>query len=123
MFSVDEQQIADLVRVFYERARAHPDLGRLFEATISDWDTHLQIVRDFWSDTLLGTHRYRRHAYPAHVGLGIERQHFDQWLGLFREAAQESLPPEVAARAIGRAQLMTRSFRAGLFPFDPPQSN
>lgn len=120
MSSLGEQQIAALVSDFYGRARAHPELGPLFESAINDWEAHLQLIRDFWSHALLGTGRYRRHAYPAHVGLPIQRQHFEQWLGLFRAAAHASLPPEAAARAIAQAELMSRSFKAGLFPFDPP---
>jgi hemoglobin len=118
-----ERQITDLVSVFYERARAHPRLGPLFNAAVTDWDDHLRVIRDFWSHVLLGTDRYRRHAYPAHVHLPIQREHFDQWLELFRASAQETLPPDAAQRAVARAELMTESFRRGLFPFDPVQKS
>lgn len=114
-----EQQIVDLVSVFYAHARVHPGLGPLFNAAVTDWDDHLQVIRGFWSHVLLGADTYRRHAYPAHVHLPIRREHFDQWLELFRGAAHETLPAKVAARAIARAELMTESFRSGLFPFDP----
>jgi hemoglobin len=68
---------------------------------------------------LLGIRRYGRHAYPAHVGLPIKREHFDQWLTLFLSAAIEILPEEFARQAMARAEHMSESFRAGLFPFDP----
>ena len=116
---LSEAHIARLVQVFYERARAHPDLGPLFAASVVDWDQHLGVVRDFWSRALLGTQRYQANPYPAHVGLPIRREHFEQWLALFRPAARETLPPEAAERAIARAEHMTESFRAGLFPLDP----
>jgi hemoglobin len=114
-----EEQIADLVRRFYTSARAHPSLGPLFNAAIADWDEHLQVIRDYWSHVLLGTQRYQRHPYPAHMGLPIHREHFEQWLGLFREAAHATLPPEAALQALARAELFARSLRAGFFPFDP----
>jgi len=123
MNPVTEEQIAELVRVFYDRARAHPDLGPLFNASIDHWEDHLRIIRDFWSQVLLGTKRYRRHAYPAHINLPIRREHFDQWLELFRASTEETLPPDAAQRAIARAELMTESFRRGLFPFDPVQKS
>ena len=119
MTAVTEEQIAELVRVFYGRARAHADLGPLFHHAIVDWDEHLRIICDFWSHVLLGTHRYKRNAYPPHMNLPIRREHFDQWLELFRQSALETLPEKGARRAIARAELMTESFRAGLFPFDP----
>jgi len=74
-----EDQIATLVRVFYERARQHPSLGTLFNAVVSDWPHHLGVVQDFWSHVLLGTQRYKRHPYPVHVGLQIQREHFNGW--------------------------------------------
>lgn len=120
MSLASEEQIANLVRVFYERARVHPGLGRIFEAAIADWDHHFRIVQDFWSHVLLGTDRYKRHAFPAHVGLNIQREHFDQWLQLFRQSASETLPAVAAEKAISRAEFMATSFHAGLFPFDPP---
>ena len=115
---LSEHHITQLVNVFYDRAKAHPELGPLFQATIGDWEGHLQLICDFWSHALMGTQRYKNHAYPAHVSLPIQRQHFDQWLDLFRPSARETLPAEAARRAIARAEHMTESFRAGLFPFD-----
>jgi hemoglobin len=117
--SLTEEHIAKLVAVFYQRARAHPQLGKLFNAAVGDWDHHLAVVQDFWSQALLGTARYKKHPYPAHVGLPIKREHFEQWLNLFRPAAAETLPEEAAVRAIAKAEHIAESFRRGLFPFDP----
>jgi len=114
-----EDQIAQLVALFYARARAHPDLGPVFDAAVVDWELHLGVIRDFWSHALLGTARYRGHPYPMHVHLPIRREHFEHWLGLFRSTAAETLPPAAAAQAVARAEHMARAFRAGLFPFDP----
>ncbi|NMG35116.1 globin family protein [Azoarcus sp. TTM-91] len=118
--NLSEETIARLVQVFYDRARLHDELGPLFNAAVGDWDHHLGIVADFWSQALLGTGRYKRHAFPVHMNLPIQREHFDHWLALFREAAEEVLPPNAARTAIGRAEFMAESFRAGLFPFDTP---
>lgn len=85
MTTVTEQQIADLVRQFYGRARADAVLGPVFAHAVSDWDEHFQMVEDFWSRTLLGTHRYKGHPYAGHTRLGLKPEHFEQWLNLFRE--------------------------------------
>jgi len=118
MPAVTEEQIAALVQTFYDRARAHPDLGKVFNNAVADWDHHLGIVRLFWAHVLLGDKRYNGHPFPVHLSLPIERQHFDQWLSLFRETAAETLPPEAATHALARAEHMAKSFKAGLFPFD-----
>ncbi len=119
MSQVTEQQISDLVQLFYGRARQHPTLGPVFNTVVDNWDHHLQIVQNFWSHVLLGTDRYKGHPYPVHANMPVPLQygHFDDWLALFREAARETLPEEAASKAIERAEHMSKSFRAGLFPF------
>lgn len=114
---VDEQQIAVLVRLFYERALKNDLLRPVFEAAISDWKVHHQIVQDFWSKTLLGTDRYHGHPYPVHAQLPLKPEHFDLWLELFRETAREVLPSDAAESAIFRAEHMAESFKAGMFSF------
>lgn len=115
-----EEQIALLVRRFYERARLDAALRPIFENAIADWDEHHRIVEDFWSRTLLDTQRYKGHPYGVHTRLPLRPEHFDRWLELFRETAREVLPEEAAARAIGRAEHMAGSFKVGMFTFDEP---
>lgn len=115
--TVSEEQIATLVRVFYDSARADEKLAPVFASAINDWDSHLVIVQNFWSHALLGTSRYKGHPFPPHMSLPIEPDHFDRWLALFVTAAEQTLPAEAAARAKARAHHMTDSFRVGLFPF------
>lgn len=115
-----ESHIAALVQTFYDRVRLDELLGPVFAAAVHDWEHHEAIIADFWSRVLLGTMRYQRHPFATHMRLPIEREHFDRWLSLFRDAAHETLPEEAARIAIGRAEFMAQSFRAGLFPLDPP---
>jgi hemoglobin len=115
--SATEQQIAELVRRFYERALNNDSLRPLFEAAVTDRDTHHRVVQDFWSRTLLDTNRYRGHPYPVHAQLPLQPEHFYIWLELFRETAREVLPPDAAAKAISRAEHMAESFKAGMFSF------
>jgi hemoglobin len=112
-----EQAIANLVRDFYGKARKDPELGPIFNNAVEDWDVHLRVVANFWSKVLLQTDRYSGHPYVHHVKLPIELEHFDIWLKLFTETANESLPPDYAAKAIAKAHHMAESFRVGLFPF------
>ncbi len=114
-----EEHITQMVTLFYQRARAHGSLGKLFNSVVADWDHHLGVVQDFWSRVLLATDRYTKHPYPAHIDLPIKREHFAQWLELFRPAALETLPVEDAHKAIAKAEHIADSFRRGLFPFDP----
>jgi len=115
--AVTEQQIAAMVRRFYDAARADDSLGPLFNAAVLEWDFHIDRVADFWSHVLLGTNRYKGFPFPAHRDLPIELAHFDRWLELFGAAADETLPADAAQKAKARAAHMTEAFRCGLFPF------
>lgn len=112
-----EAAIAELVERFYGRARADPLLAPVFATAVSDWEIHLRIIVDFWSRTLLGTDRYHGYPYQVHAQLPLKPEHFDRWLELFRQAAAEVLPATDAARAVGRAEHMAESFKAGMFSF------
>ena len=114
---VSEEQISALVNTFYTSARQDAELGPVFNSAIADWDHHMQVVADFWSHALLGTTRYNRHPFPAHLSLPIKPEHFDRWLALFVVAADTTLPPPAADKAKARARHMIESFRVGLFPF------
>jgi len=114
---VTEQQIAALVRRFYDKARQDDSLGPLFAKVVHDWEDHFLTVQDFWSHLLLGTDRYKGMPFGVHTHLPIELDHFDRWLALFTETAREELPAQAAELAIGRANHMTKAFRTGLFPW------
>ena len=118
--SANDRHIADLVATFYARARTDAVLGPIFDAAVPNWAEHLRIIEDFWSRTLLGTDRYKGHPYAVHALLPLRPEHFDRWLGLFRESARETLPPAAAEQAIGRAEHMAESFKAGIFTLGQP---
>ena len=113
--ALSEDHITALVHGFYGRARADALLGPVFAAEVPDWNHHLRVICDFWSRILLGTERYAGSPYPVHTRLPVQPEHFERWLALFREAAVEFLPPASAEIAIGKAEMMANSFRAGLF--------
>jgi len=115
--ALSEDHITALVHGFYGRARADALLGPVFAAEVPDWNHHLRVICDFWSRILLGTERYAGSPYPVHTRLPLQPEHFERWLALFREAAVEFLPPASAEIAIGKAEMMASSFRAGLFTF------
>jgi len=85
-----EIAISDCVQRFYAKGLADPLLGPIFSA-IPDLPAHLEIIKNFWSRSLLGTERYQGHPYPVHTSLRIEPEHFQRWLELFIESTRETL--------------------------------
>lgn len=116
-----EAAISACVGKFYAKGRKDALLGPVFDGAVSDWESHLKRIQNFWSKMLLGTQRYSGHPYSVHVALPVEPAHFARWMALFEETAQETLDAPLAAKAIGRARHMSASFQAGIFPFKDEQ--
>lgn len=106
---LDEAMLRRLVHDFYDRVRQDPVLGPVFAARITDWVPHLDRMVAFWSSVALMTGRYHGRPVPAHSPLPIDAAHFDRWLALFRQTAQEVCPPAGAAHVIERAERIAQS--------------
>jgi hemoglobin len=114
---IDEALIHALVHGFYDRVRADAELGPIFNRVIGDgWDAHLAKMCDFWSSVMLTSGRYKGNPMVAHMRLKMVRpEHFARWLALFGETADRLMPPALAERFRGRAQLIARSLQMGMF--------
>ncbi len=110
-----DDQIEDLVATFYARIRKDAELGPIFERVIgADWGPHLKTMCDFWSSVMNTSGRYKGKPIPAHVKLtGIEPRHFELWLALFAETAQELFEPALAQLFLLRAQRIAESLKLG----------
>lgn len=108
---LDDTVLRTLVHGFYAKARNDAVLGPIFAARITDWEPHLERMVAFWSSVALMTGRYHGRPVPAHTPLPIGAAHFERWLQLFRETAQEVCTPEGAAHVIVRAERIARSLR------------
>lgn len=114
---IDETMIATLVHAFYGKVRADAELGPIFaQAVGDDWDTHLAKMCDFWSSVMLGTGRYHGNPMGTHLKLsGLTPAHFQRWLELFRQTAEQVCDGPQAALFTARAQNIARSLQMGLF--------
>ena len=114
-----EDMITAVVDRFYRIAEQDPVIGPVFAGTVGDWPGHLQIVRDFWSQILLGTSRYQGDAFKAHAGMTLEPRHFDRWLEILAQVAGEILPPDLAAKAMAQANHMRQCLQGGTCDHKP----
>lgn len=111
---IDEGMIERLVRGFYAKIREDALLAPIFEARIKDWDTHLQRMCAFWSSVALMSGRYHGSPMTLHLPLPVDATHFDRWLALFEETAQELCPPEAQAHFVERARRIAESLELGI---------
>jgi len=112
-----EDAIGAFVRAFYAKGMSDPLLGPVFADAIPDLESHLTIVQNFWSKSLLHTERYEGHPFAAHLNLPIGPEHFARWLELFCESARETLPAAQAGQVVAKATHMAQCFQSGLLPF------
>jgi len=111
---LDDAMLGRLVHGFYDRVRHDPLIGPVFAKRISDWGPHLDRMVEFWSSVALMTGRYHGAPMPKHLPLPVEAEHFDRWLDLFRQTAQEVCPPTGAAWVIERAERIASSIHINI---------
>ena len=56
---IDEAGLERLIPLFYERVRADPEIGPIFNEAVADWPGHLERLIAFWSSVMLTTGRYK----------------------------------------------------------------
>jgi hemoglobin len=111
---ITEALIERLVTTFYARVRDDELLGPIFAARVADWDVHLKKMCAFWSSVALMSGRYSGQPMQAHLPLPVDQTHFDRWLRLFEETANEVCTPAGAAHFVERARRIAESLRMGI---------
>ena len=115
---IDEDFISRLVDGFYSRIRQHEVLGPIFNMAIGDnWDHHLPRMKQFWASVALNSGTYSGRPVPVHRRLRLVRpEHFDIWLGLFRETlAETGASVEVTDYFMERAERIGESLKLAMF--------
>ena len=76
---------------FYAKAMVDELIGPIFtDVAKIDLEAHLPRLYAFWEMLVLGIPGYSGQPYPAHIPLGLKKEHFDRWLKLFTETLEEN---------------------------------
>jgi hemoglobin len=113
---ITDAEIELIVHRFYEKVRKHAVLGPVFATEMhEDWDKHLQKMCDFWQTVMFGRGLYKGNPLLAHRQIpSIRPEHFEHWLGLFRETLIEVCPNEAHVDAFyQKAARMAQVLKAG----------
>ena len=108
------QDIERLVDRFYDSVQADLVLGPIFNAAVHDWAGHKRTLVSFWSSVALRAGTYRGNPMAAHRPHPIRAEHFDHWLALWRQTANDVLTPAHAHLFVDYASRIARSLRGGL---------
>ncbi len=111
---IDEILISNLVEGFYDKVRNDPLLGPVFAERVEDWGPHLDRMKQFWSSVALATGVYTGRPMPRHMNLPVDAAHFDRWLALFEETAEQLCTPLAARHFVTRARNIAESLELGV---------
>ncbi len=108
-----EADVRTVVYAFYRGMEADPVLGRYFAGL--DWDAHLPRMVDFWASIVFQTGRYRGRPFDPHARMpGLDRMHFDHWVGRFRRTVDAHFAGANAERMKARAEQIAGVFQVKL---------
>ncbi len=109
----NREDIYLLVTSFYKKIRKDPALGPIFNSIIVDWESHFEILTDFWESQLLVRRTYLGNPIEVHQQVDskmnntITSEHFGLWLNLWFETLDELFTGELVWIAKNRAQKMS----------------
>lgn len=109
----DRKDVSLLVNTFYAKVRKDKVLGPIFNNVINDWDSHLELLTDFWETQLFLKRKYFGNPVTAHEEVDektnqtITPEHFGFWLNLWFQTLDELFEGETAWIAKNRAQKMS----------------
>tara|TARA_R110002050_G_scaffold350_5_gene2333 strand:- start:15075 stop:15473 length:399 start_codon:yes stop_codon:yes gene_type:complete len=109
----EREDVNLLVVSFYTKIREHQILGPIFNGIIKDWDSHLELLTDFWESQLLLKRKYIGNPIAAHQEVDkkmnhtITPEHFGLWLNEWFATIDELFEGDVAWIAKNRAQKMS----------------
>lgn len=108
-----EEDVRQLVGVFYGKVRQDELLAPVFEPVIgNNWEHHLERMTDFWSTLLLYTRKFSDDPLTKHLPLALTKEHFDRWISLFHGTVDELFDGQIAENAKSRANSIARIMKA-----------
>lgn len=116
--------LAFLLRRFYADVRQHHVIGPIFHRQIQDWPPHLELIADFWSNVTGGPVRYSGPMPFKHLALGIDAEHFDAWLDLWRRHCRSDIGGPAGEEMITAAEALAERIQMVIarFAAQPPET-
>lgn len=105
------EDIKLLVDSFYDKVKADPVIGYIFNEIIGDdWSQHLPVMYRFWTTVLLAQPGYVGNPIKKHIDLDkkitLKKEHYAQWLQLWKATVDSLYSGPVADDAKYKAENM-----------------
>lgn len=118
---LDRNDVDLLVRTFYAKIREHQSLGPIFNQIITDWESHFELLTDFWESQLFLVKNYKGNPIKVHQAVDkkmngtLTMEHFGQWLNLWLQTLDELFEGERAWIAKNRARKISTMLYLNIF--------
>lgn len=122
---LNRDDISLLVRTFYAKVRVDADLSPIFNAVITDWEPHLELLTDFWEMSLFGGRKYKGNPFLAHQRADnlsnhtITPNHFGAWLNLWFATIDDLFEGDNAQTIKRRARKMQTPIMIAIYENRP----
>jgi len=115
--TINKENIRAMVDRFYSQILKDDLIADFFIEALGDemitdaWQTHLNLLSDFWASTILGDASYTGEPLKPHLDMeGLERVAFERWLALFFETVDKVYAKEPAALFKRRSEAIANNF-------------
>lgn len=107
-----KEDIKLMVDTFYQRALKNEPLKHIFENVAAvNFETHLPVMYEFWSQVLFANGDYRGNPFEKHLPLPLTKNHFDLWIGIFCSTVDDLFEGNKAEEAKARARTIGQIFQ------------
>ena len=96
----NRKDIKTLVDKFYDKVNKDDLLSPVFnDISKVNWEEHLPLMYDFWTNILLGESAYKGEPLEKHLRLPIKKEHFERWFKLFFETLDDNFAGKITYEA------------------------
>lgn len=121
MKQLNRNIIFNQVSNFYKEIRKDDILGPIFNRIVTDWENHLELITDFWMNSINFKGNYSGNPVKKHfevdkkVNHTISQEHFAQWLKIWSETCDKNLDKELAFTLKNKARKMSTMLFINIF--------
>lgn len=115
--TITKKNIRTMLDRFYSATLKDELLSDFFIEALGDemisdtWQTHLNLLTNFWAAMLLGDKSYQGQPIKPHMHMpGLKRVTFERWLQLFSETVDNYYAPEQAQAFKSRGEIIANNF-------------